>query len=135
MGRPKKAQKTTKTTKTTKTSTTTATKSGVPSPQGIQKRKRFSKKDTPLFEKRPRNFGIGQDIRPKRDLTHFVRWPKYIRLQRQRRILLSRLKVPPVINQFTNTLDKNSATTLFKLLHAHRPEDKAAKKKKTFGSF
>merc|ERR1739848_556535 len=34
----------------------------------------------PLFEKRPRNFGIGQDIQPKRDLSRFVRWPKYIRL-------------------------------------------------------
>merc|ERR1712062_902954 len=33
----------------------------------------------PLFEKRPRNFGIGQDIQPKRDLSRFVRWPKYIR--------------------------------------------------------
>jgi len=41
------------------------------------------KKVNPLFEKRPRNFGIGQDIQPKRDLSHFVRWPKYIRLQRQ----------------------------------------------------
>ena len=30
----------------------------------------------PLFEKRPRSFGIGQDIQPKRDLTHFVKWPK-----------------------------------------------------------
>ena len=26
----------------------------------------------PLFEKRPRNFGIGQDIQPKRDLSRFV---------------------------------------------------------------
>jgi hypothetical protein len=36
----------------------------------------------PLFEKRPKNFGIGQDIQPKRDLTRFVKWPRYIRLQR-----------------------------------------------------
>jgi large subunit ribosomal protein L7Ae len=38
--------------------------------------------------------------------------------------------VPPVINQFTHTLDKNAATLLFKLLHHHRPEDKKAKKKR-----
>jgi len=54
----------------------------------------------PLFEKRPRNFGIGQDIQHKRDLTRFVKWPKYIRLQRQKKILEERLKIPPPINQF-----------------------------------
>jgi len=26
----------------------------------------------PLIEKRPKNFGIGQDIQPKRDLTRYV---------------------------------------------------------------
>ena len=62
----------------------------------------------PLFEKRPKNFGIGQDIQPKRDLSRFVRWPKYIRLQRQRAILYQRLKVPPPINQFTQALDRQT---------------------------
>ena len=47
----------------------------------------------PLFEKRPRNFAIGQDIQPKRDLSRFVKWPKYIRLQRQKVVLQTRLKV------------------------------------------
>ncbi|KAL6061089.1 hypothetical protein STEG23_032461 [Scotinomys teguina] len=28
----------------------------------------------PLSEKRPKNFGIGQDIQPKGDLTRFVKW-------------------------------------------------------------
>merc|ERR1711915_555008 len=82
----------------------------------------------PLIEKRPRNFGIGADIQPKRDLSHFVRWPKYIRLQRQKAVLLQRLKVPPSINQFTQTLDKQTATKLFTLLHKYRPETKAEKK-------
>merc|ERR1712178_411845 len=54
--------------------------------------------------KRPKNFGIGQDIQPKRDLSRFVAWPKYIRLQRQKAILFQRLKVPPPINQFNQTL-------------------------------
>jgi len=84
----------------------------------------------PLFEKRTRNFGIGNDLPPKRDLTRFVKWPKYIRLQRQKRVLLNRLKVPPAINQFTKTLDKNTASVLFKLLTKYRPEDRASKKKR-----
>lgn len=47
-------------------------------------------------------------MQPPRDLTRFVRWPKYIRLQRQRQVLYQRLKVPPAINQFTQTLDKHN---------------------------
>jgi len=83
-----------------------------------------------LFEKRARNFGIGQAIQPKRDMTRMVKWPKYIRLQRQRAVLLQRLKVPPAINQFTKCLDKNSAVNLLKLLSKYKPEDKAAKKER-----
>jgi len=86
----------------------------------------------PLFESRKRNFGIGQHIQPQRDVTRFVRWPKYILLQRKKRILLSRLKVPPTINQFNKVLDKPSATSLFKLLHKYRPEDTQTKKKRLF---
>jgi len=78
----------------------------------------------PLFEKRPKNFGIGQNIQPKRDLTRFVKWPKYVRLQRQKAILLKRLKVPPSIAQFSSTLDRQSASQLFKLLDKYRPETK-----------
>merc|ERR1712212_216436 len=81
-----------------------------------------------LIEKRPKNFGIGSDVQPKRDQTRFVRWPKYVRLQRRKRILYQRLKVPPSINQFTQTLDQQTATQLFKLLHKYRPETKAEKK-------
>jgi len=78
----------------------------------------------PLFEKRPKNFGIGQDIQPKRNLSRFVRWPKYIRLQRQRAILYKRLKVPPPINQFTQALDRQTATQLFRLMDKYRPEQR-----------
>lgn len=41
--------------------------------------------------------------------------------------MLQRLKVPPAINQFTKTLDKNQAAELFKLLVKYQPETKAAK--------
>merc|ERR550525_1685068 len=81
----------------------------------------------PLFEKRPKNFGIGQDIQPKRDLSRFVKWPKYIWLQRQRAILYKRLKVPPSINQFTQALDRQTATQLFRLMDKYRPEQKKQK--------
>lgn len=86
----------------------------------------------PLFEKRPKNFGIGQNIQPKRDLTRFMRWPRYIRLQRQKAILLKRLKVPPSINQFTSTLDRQTASQLFRLLDKYRPENKKDKKARLF---
>ncbi|TFY64945.1 hypothetical protein EVG20_g5775 [Dentipellis fragilis] len=82
----------------------------------------------PLFESRPKNFGIGQDIQPKTDLTRFVKWPEYVRLQRQKVILSQRLKVPPAIAQFSHTLDKNTATQVFKLLDKYRPETKQEKK-------
>merc|ERR1711959_95994 len=84
----------------------------------------------PLIQASARNFGIGNDIQYKGDLTRYVRWPRYIKLQRQRRVLLNRLKVPPMINQFTKTLDKNLATQLFKLADKYRPEDKKSKKKR-----
>merc|ERR1712096_271104 len=87
-----------------------------------------SAQKNPLFEKRAKNFGVGQDIQPKRDLTRFVRWPKYIKLQRQRAVLQQRLKVPPSINQFSQTLDKQSATQVFKLAQKYAPESKAEKK-------
>ena len=51
---------------------------------------------------------VGGNIQPKRDLTRFVRWPKYVRLQRQKRVLYQRLKVPPTIAQFTQTLDRQN---------------------------
>lgn len=59
-----------------------------------------------------------------------VKWPEYIRLQRQRKILNLRLKVPPAIAQFTNTLDRNTASQLFKLLNKYKPETKAEKKER-----
>jgi large subunit ribosomal protein L7Ae len=82
----------------------------------------------PLFPSAPRNHRVGGDIRPKnRDLSRFVRWPRNVRLQRQKKILLQRLKVPPAIQQFSTTLDKNQAAELFKLLVKYQPETKEAK--------
>ena len=63
-------------------------------------------------------------------MTRFVSWPKYVRIQRQKRILLQRLKVPPAIHQFQHTLNRNEAGKVLKLLNKYRPETKAQKKKR-----
>jgi large subunit ribosomal protein L7Ae len=92
--------------------------------------KKVAKAD-PLFPSRPRSTGVGGAIRPAgRDLSRFVRWPKYVRIQRQRAVLYQRLKVPPSINQFTKSIGKNEAASVFNLLNKYRPETAAAKKQR-----
>ncbi|KAH8065061.1 hypothetical protein JL722_1959 [Aureococcus anophagefferens] len=101
----------------------------MPSKKEVKKAppKKEAAKPDPLFQATPRNFRVGGDIQPTRDLSRFVKWPRYVRLQRQKKILQQRLKVPPALNQFATTLDKNQAAELFKLLMKYQPEDKAAK--------
>ena len=77
-----------------------------------KKVKKVEKKAHPFFEKKPRNFRVGNSVQPKRNLTRFVKWPKYVIFQRQKRILLSRIKVPPMIAQFAKALDKNQCIVL-----------------------
>jgi len=82
----------------------------------------------PLFEKTPRSNRLGGAIQPKRDLTRFVKWPKYVRLQKAKKIMLMRLKVPPAINQFNCAIDKNQAAHVLKLCKKYMPETREAKK-------
>merc|ERR1712059_47472 len=107
-----------------------AGKKAAPAPFPQSKAGAGSKKapKNPLIEKRTRNYGIGQDIQPRRNLSRMVKWPEYVRLQRQKKILNLRLKVPPAIAQFQNVLDKNTAAQAFKLLNKYRPESKTEKK-------
>jgi len=56
----------------------------------------------------------------KKDLVRFIKWPKYIRIQRQRRIFCQKLKIPPAIYQFSKTLDKNMTNQLFHLLSNYK---------------
>lgn len=104
-----------------------------PTPYDAPKEKAEAKSG-PTWEKKPKNFSIGGDIRPKMDMGRFVAWPKYVRLQRQRKILYERLKVPPAINQFKFTMDKQQATEFFKLAKKYKPESKAEKKERTQGA-
>ena len=111
-------------------------KKPAPAPAAIkakQPKKEPKGPTNPLFERRPKNFGIGNSLPVKTPLNRYVKWPKYVRIQRQRRVLQKRLKVPPAVNQFNNTLDKNLATNLFKLLMKYRPEDAAQKKERLAG--
>jgi large subunit ribosomal protein L7Ae len=86
-------------------------------------KKDFKSEHSHLFKKAPRDYRIGQDILPKgRNLSRYVKWPRYVRVQRQKAVLMKRLKVPPSINQFTQTLDKNQAANLFRFLSSYRPE-------------
>jgi len=122
---------TTSSTKPTKTTTSSSSSSSKKTGTLASKTKKsFSAQHEHLFSKSARSFGIGRAIPPKRDLSRYVLWPKYIRLQRQRAILKKRLKVPPSINQFSRALDKNTASNLFRLLSSYRPESHDEKKKR-----
>jgi len=104
-----------------------ATKKQLPkAPLGGGAKKKVAK--NPLFEKAPRNFRLGGHIQPKRDLSRFIKWPKYVRLQRAKKIMLMRLKVPPAINQFNCAIDKNQAAHVLKLCKKYTPETREAKK-------
>jgi len=109
-------------------------KGGKVAPKAVRKRVNKREMFKPLFEKRPRNFGIGQDIPPKREVTRFVRWPKYVVLQRQKRVLERRLKVPPTLNQFRKTLDTHTKNELFKFAAKYKPEGRKEKKKRLRGA-
>lgn len=100
-------------------------------PKAREKRD-FKTTHSHLFKKRPRHAGIGGDLPHKKDLSRMVRWPKYVRVQRQRAILKNRLKVPPAIHQFSQTLDKNHAAELFKLMAKYRPETRKEKKHRMY---
>jgi len=74
------------------------------------------------FQARPKNFGIGQDVPYSRDLSRFMRWPTFVTMQRKKRVLQRRLKVPPTVNQFTKVLDRSSRNELLKLVKKYAPE-------------
>ena len=81
----------------------------------------------PLFQSTPRSYRVGGDIQHKRDVGRFVRWPKYVRIQRQKKILQQRLKVPPAINQFNFAMTKAQAAEAMRLFKKYQPEDRKEK--------
>merc|ERR1719436_1554996 len=53
-----------------------------------------------------------------------MKWPKYIRVQRQEQVLKQRLKVPPAIALFDRAADKSLAKECFKLFSKYKPPTK-----------
>ncbi|ORM41790.1 60S ribosomal protein L7a [Babesia sp. Xinjiang] len=110
-----------------KTGTTNTKASKVAPLPAVLKQEKVAKQRDHLFEPTPRNFRIGGNVRPRVNLSRYVKWPKYVRIQRQRRVLLQRLKIPPTINQFSYTIDKSQAHQLLKLLGKYKPETRKEK--------
>jgi len=83
------------------------------------------------FEPKPKNFSTGCDILPKTHrLGRMMKWPKYIRIQRQEQILKQRLKVPPAIALFDRAADKSLANEAFKLFKNYQPPTRAQRKQR-----
>lgn len=102
-----------------------ASKSAAPS----AKKSTSAEVQNPLYSAKPKNLRVGGDVRPNgRDLSRYVKWPRYVRIQRQKKILLQRLKTPPAVNQFNKGLDKNQAAETFRLFSKYTPESKADKR-------
>lgn len=96
-----------------------------------KKGKRHDAKYEPLFESRPRNHSVGQDLPPrKQDLTRFVKWPAYVKKQRQKRVLFKRLRIPPAINQFQHTTSRHERKELFKFALKYKPETVLERRKR-----
>merc|ERR1712195_133633 len=98
-------------------------------PKQTKRKIEKTKPQSGLFAKSPKNLRIGGTVQPTRDLTKFVRWPRYIMLQRQRRVLYQRLRVPPAINQFSKTCTSNQSKNLWRVLSKYSPESKKDKGK------
>lgn len=79
----------------------------------------------PLRPSTPRSHRIGGNVQPHKDLSKFLKWPRYVKIQRQRKVLYQRLKVPPAIAQFSKTLSKDQRAEVFRLLNKYQPRTKA----------
>ena len=84
----------------------------------------------PLSQPAPKNFNFGNDVRPRIVKSRFVKFPRYVQLQRQKRILMKRLKCPPALAQFFEPLDKDTCKKVYKVLEAYSPETKKEKKER-----
>ncbi len=102
----------------------------VKKPQEKQSKEKIITQKHPLSQPSPRNFRFGNDIRPRIVKSRFVKFPRYVELQRQKRVLMKRLKCPPAIAQFFEPLDKDESNKLFKILEKYAPETKKEKKER-----
>eukprot|EP01084_Bolivina_argentea_P256468 431820_1 len=66
--------------------------------------------------------GSGGVLKKSNSLGRLMRWPKYVKLQRQRKILLQRLKIPPALNIFNNACSKDFAAKIIRFCKNYSPE-------------
>ena len=99
-------------------------------PQEKQSKEKIVTQKHPLSQPNPKNFRFGNDIRPRIVKSRFVKFPRYVELQRQKRVLMKRLKCPPALAQFFDPLDKDESNKLFRILEKYAPETKKEKKER-----
>ena len=102
----------------------------VKKPQEKPSKEKILTQKHPLSQPAPKNFTFGNDVRPRIVKSRFVKFPRYVQLQRQKRILMKRLKCPPALAQFFDPLDKDDSNKLFKILEKYAPETKKEKKER-----
>ena len=95
---------------------------------GLSKKKAAKKNS--IFVDSPKKLGLGGNVLPKRDVTRQVRWPLYVKRQRQKRVLERRMKVPPAVHQFRNVLDKDTKKALLTFLTKYAVTSIGKKEKK-----
>lgn len=85
-----------------------------------------AKKKLPRFLfkwlKPSRLMGSGGVMRKSQGLGRLMRWPKYVKLQRQRKVLMQRLKIPPALNIFNSACSKDFAGKLVRFAKGYSPE-------------
>eukprot|EP00766_Chilomastix_caulleryi_P001452 gnl/Chilomastix_caulleri/2420.p1 GENE.gnl/Chilomastix_caulleri/2420~~gnl/Chilomastix_caulleri/2420.p1 ORF type:complete len:196 (+),score=43.89 gnl/Chilomastix_caulleri/2420:56-643(+) len=82
------------------------------------------------FKPNHKGKGIGGHPKHHADLTHFVRWPRYIRIQRQHSILTNRMKVPAQIAQFHKLAPLGCDSKIVSFAKAYKPETKEQRKER-----
>jgi large subunit ribosomal protein L7Ae len=99
-------------------------------PKGKKKADSLVAKTDPRCVRPKKIFSIGGDLPPRRkvDLTHFVRWPRYVWRQRRIRILQNRLKIPAPVHQFSKTADATERKAIFTFAAKYQPESKKERK-------
>ena len=99
-------------------------------PQKPKQKEKIKEVKHPLCQPNPKNFRFGNDVRPRIVKSRFVKFPRYVQLQRQKRILMKRLKCPPALAQFFEPLDKDTSRKVYKALEKYTPETKKQKKER-----
>ena len=82
------------------------------------------------FRTPSRRIGSGGVLKKSYSLGRLMKWPKYVKLQRQRKILLQRLKVPPALNIFAQGCAKDFAKKIVEFSKNYQPETSAQKQKR-----